>query len=512
MPKFVRPERVATAVKALADWRARAKSQQAMHLWPLLALVRGRVTKATLHKFTESDEFAFWDALMRLPGDDRPSRDDANAFTKDYYVEPLLLSLKPSDYPHRSPWTIRNRTFFGSWKAADADESRENWKLASNYAAIVVDKVLTRGDEINRVPVVDLAAWLFREKSFPDDATSQTLQSEFQREFPFEGADYIRIFEFAEEDEGNLFTGEKPTDQSLRAEIEAVLLRPDLGPPPAPTPMEPIDEDDPIYMQVKELLDFGASGIIFRGCPGTSKTWYAKRIANHLVSNPAHIYQCQFHPSYGYEDFVEGYRPDATAKSGFAVTDKIFLEACHAAEGVPGYVVFIIDEINRGDPARVFGELLTYIESDYRGDKFRKAYSGAEASVPKNLLVFGTMNQFDRSITQLDLALTRRFANIDLKPDTSQVEAFLQSGAGFTPAQVGRVCKWFDALQSLLPYGIGHTYFKRVVRPADLKTAWHHFMLPYCESVLELEPPRLDDVRRSFDAMYRAVTGQGDGG
>lgn len=186
------------------------------------------------------------------------------------------------------------------------------------------------------------------------------------------------------------------------------------------------------------------------------------------------------------------------------------MQACAVAAGTTGYVVFIIDEINRGDPARVFGELLTYIEHGYRGDKFRKTYTGDEATVPKNIVVFGTMNQFDRSITQFDLALTRRFANVDLKPLAEKVEEFLGVSGSLSVDQISRVSKWFEALQGILPFGIGHTYFKDVKRPDQLWLIWQHWMLPYCESVLELEPGKLNDASRSFDAMFRAVMGQGD--
>jgi 5-methylcytosine-specific restriction protein B len=516
MAKFVRMDRVSSAIKALADWRSRAKSQQAMHLWPLLSLVRGKVTKTKTHRFTEADEFAFWNAFFRLPGDVRPDRDPvSNDFTQGYYIDPLVLSLKPSDYPHRSPWTIRARTFLASWRAVESDESHENWKLSPNFAEIVVNKVLTRGDETHRVPIVDLAVWLFRDRQFPDRATSKNLETTFRTEFPFDDSDYNRIFEYAEEEAGGIFVVPKPSDEELTEAIKSVMLAEDAT-TPDPPPLHPadvesqVDDDDEIYLQVKSLLEFGTSGIIFRGCPGTSKTWYAKQIAYRLVDEPSHIYQCQFHPSYGYEDFVEGYKPDEDAKSGFSVTDKIFLDACRVAEGVTGNVVFIIDEINRGDPARVFGELLTYIEHEYRGDKFRKAYTGEEASVPKNLIVFGTMNQYDRSITQLDLALSRRFASIDLKPSSERVEEFLQKDGGFSQAQIDRVVKWFDALQNLVPNGIGHTYFTKVKQPHQLRLVWQYWMLPYCEMVLELEKAKLTDVKNSFEGMMRGVMGQGD--
>lgn len=519
--KYLKPDRIAAAIRELADWRLRAKSQPAMHLWPLIALIHGKVDKKSLKQFTEPNEFDFWDEFFRLPGEIRDRRDLVNGqFAQDYYVEPLVLSLKPADYPHRSPWTIRVRTFLASWGAAEADATREHWKLKPNYSEIFVEKVLRRGDDIHRVPVVDLAVWLFRDQEFPAGAISKDLERRFRKDFPFEDVDYDRIFEFTEEDSRNLFTETKPTDDELQEAIEGVLLREDktpVEPPPLLSPEQKslIEDDDPVYVQVKDLLDLGTSGIIFRGCPGTSKTWYAKQIAHKLVADPAHVFQSQFHPSYGYEDFVEGYTPDEKAKSGFKVIDKIFLDACRLASGLNTYVVFIIDEINRGDPARVFGELLTYIEHGYRGDKFRKSYTGSEATVPKNIIVFGTMNQYDRSITQFDLALTRRFDHVDLKPSAEKVEEFLeQEGGTFTSEQITRISKWFGILQNLLQTagGIGHTYFKDVKRPDQLRTVWQYRMLPYCESVLELDKGKLENVKASFEGMYRAVTGHGEAG
>lgn len=430
--------------------------------------------------------------------------------------------MKPDTYVNGGPWAIRKRTFLGSWEAVEANSASDPtaWKLKPNFAEIFVEKALTRAGVTHRVPVVDLAAWLFREREFAAKVTARDLEKNFRGEFPFEDADYNRIFEFNEEQPAALFTPDKPAPSAIRDAVQKVLIdekAPPPDPPPLVTPQHTslLKVDDSVYTQVMQLLELGTSGIIFRGCPGTSKTWYAKQIAYKLVADTkAHIFQCQFHPSYGYEDFVEGYRPDQEAKSGFKIIDKVFLQACAVARDPAtkgGYVVFIIDEINRGDPARVFGELLTYIEHGYRGDEFSKAYTGEKVSVPKNLVVLGTMNQFDRSISQLDIALTRRFDHIDLHPDNEIVEEFLEKDGNFKPEQIQRVSKWFTDMQELLkPWGIGHTFFKDVSRPDQLRLVWQYRMLPYCESILELEPGRMTNVRGSFEGMFKAITGQGE--
>ncbi len=515
--RYLKPERVAAAVSNLAAWRGDVRGQAATHLWPLLALVRAGANKQTRVLFEERNDFEFWNEYMRLPGDQRPVKDENDQFQADYYVDPLARQFRKSDYPHHSPATVRIKTFARSWRAADYNENDRTWRLAEDFAENYAGR-LERGGELERVPVVDLAVWLFRGQKFPGNADARNLERKFRDTFPFEDGEYYRLFSFLDEVPDRLFTAKQPSAAELAKAIEGVLLDPN-APPPDPPPVKSggesnLPDDDSVLVQVKALLEMGTSGIIFRGCPGTSKTWYAKQIAHKLVADPkAHLFQCQFHPSYGYEDFVEGYRPDQDSKSGFKVVDKVFLNACDVArqpENAGKYVVFIIDEINRGDPARVFGELLTYVEHGYRGDEFSKTYTGDKTSIPKNLIVFGTMNQHDRSISQLDIALTRRFDHIDLKPDAEVAEEFLSRSGNFTGEQIAKVVKWFESLQVLLkPIGIGHTFFKDVTTTDQLRLVWLHRMRPYCESVLELHADRLKDVRSSFDGMFRAVAGQG---
>ena len=486
-----------------------------MHLWPLLALIERGGNAQTAITFTEQNDRQFWDRYARLPGDTRQPGTSPN-FTQDYYIEPLVQQLKPSDYYHRSPASIRDRTFWRSWRAADFDQATNEWKLKPNWAQIFEEKVLMRSGVAYRVPVLDVAVFLFRNEGFADDADATTLEAKFKDVFKFAPADYARILVFTPENSDNIFTTTKPSDEAMASAIREAVVSdaPQETLPPSDEQPPLLDNDDRHLIDVRKLLALGSSGIIFRGSPGTSKTWYAKQIARKLVADPKKdIFQVQFHPAYGYEDFVEGYRPSQDTKSGFQIVPRIFLAARDRAMKLKTPVVFIIDEINRGDPARVFGELLTYLEHGYRDAEFPSALSGTAMTVPRNLVLIGTMNPHDRSTLQFDIALVRRFDHIDLAPDPEIVEAFLtnteERPTEFKNEQVTRVVTWFDALQNMLkPVGVGHTYFKDVKTPEQLLTVWKYRMLPYCENVLELDPARLAGVKNSFDKMLKEVMGQ----
>lgn len=168
--------------------------------------------------------------------------------------------------------------------------------------------------------------------------------------------------------------------------------------------------------------------VVFYGPPGTGKTHRALRLreAWQATHGKDSVWSVTFHPSYSYEDFVEGFRPDEKDPTKFVPTSGPLLLACEAAvkfagEAPPGspprQVLLFIDEINRGDVARIFGELITYIEADKRGETFRLAQSPLkERSIPPNLCFLGTMNTADKSVSLLDVALRRRFAFIEFPP------------------------------------------------------------------------------------------------
>jgi 5-methylcytosine-specific restriction enzyme B len=178
--------------------------------------------------------------------------------------------------------------------------------------------------------------------------------------------------------------------------------------------------------EVDRLLDRlrTKKNVILQGPPGTGKTWLAKRLAFALMGqkDDSKVRVVQFHPNLSYEDFVRGWRPSGDGK--LAIVDGVFMEAVKAAAKEPATTfVVVIEEINRGNPAQIFGELLTLLEAGKRtpNDALQLSYPDPDGQrrpvhVPENLFVVGTMNIADRSLALVDLALRRRFAFVDLEP------------------------------------------------------------------------------------------------
>ena len=162
--------------------------------------------------------------------------------------------------------------------------------------------------------------------------------------------------------------------------------------------------------------------LILQGPPGTGKTWLAKRLAFALIGqkDDSRVRAVQFHPNLSYEDFVRGWRPVGDGK--LTLVDGPFLEVVNTAKDSPDSIyVIVIEEINRGNPAQIFGEMLTLLEADKRtpAEALELSYRRADDErvyIPDNVYVIGTMNVADRSLALVDLALRRRFAFIDLEP------------------------------------------------------------------------------------------------
>lgn len=206
--------------------------------------------------------------------------------------------------------------------------------------------------------------------------------------------------------------------------------------------------------------------LILQGAPGVGKTFAAKRLAYSMMGekDDSRIEFVQFHQNYSYEDFIMGYKPQ---DEGFKLTNGIFYQFCMNADEHPDKeYFFIIDEINRGNMSKIFGELLMLIEKDYRGAAATLAYSRTAFSVPKNLYIIGMMNTADRSLAMIDYALRRRFSFYEMNPgfNTEGFKAYQASLKNETfnalieqIIDLNREINTDDSLGS--GFRIGHSYF-----------------------------------------------------
>ena len=223
-----------------------------------------------------------------------------------------------------------------------------------------------------------------------------------------------------------------------------------------------IDEEK--FDQIVSLLEEGRKKqIILQGPPGTGKTYLARRIAGYLTKSEERIEVIQFHASYSYEDFVEGFRPGEG--EGFRLIDGIFKTFCRKARANPERkFVLVIDEINRGNLSKIFGELLYLLE--YRKERVRLAYSRELFYIPENVYIIGTMNTADRSLAIMDYALRRRFFFIDLECQTEPLRSWLvEHGCQLDIDSLVNAIevmnlKIYEEMQSH-DFAIGHSYFMK---------------------------------------------------
>ena len=255
--------------------------------------------------------------------------------------------------------------------------------------------------------------------------------------------------------------------------------------------------------------------IIMQGAPGVGKTFAAKRLAYSMmgVKDASRVMLVQFHQSYSYEDFIEGYRPSG---NGFELVKGAFYSFCKkAADDEENAYCFIIDEINRGNLSKIFGELFMLIESDKRGpkNKLQLLYSRELFYVPRNVHIIGMMNTADRSLAMLDYALRRRFAFVELRP-AFESEGFRDYCAGLDNPKFEALVREVKSLNRAIAedeslgegFCIGHSYFcnmkPETCTDAALASIVDYELIPMLKEYWFDEPGKVhewtDRLRRSL--------------
>ena len=293
-----------------------------------------------------------------------------------------------------------------------------------------------------------------------------------------------------------------------------------VPPPPPPVTLDDLAEELNLrvdFLRNIETLLQEKKQVIFQGPPGTGKTYVAQKLAQCLAEDEKRCQIVQFHPSYSYEDFVRGYRPTLleNGQPGFKLKDGPFMRiARRAANDSHGKYFLIIDEINRGNLAKVFGEL--YFLLEYRDEPMNLMYQEEDEprfTMPDNLHIIGTMNTADRSIALVDLALRRRFAFVDFSVNKEPVQGLLRRWLSANNlSEMEWVADVVDGANAKLDdhhAAIGPSHFMRTdLDEAAVERIWEHNVLPYIEEHLFGEHDRLAEF--ALDKIRAA--GAPDGG
>ena len=237
--------------------------------------------------------------------------------------------------------------------------------------------------------------------------------------------------------------------------------------------------------------------IILYGPPGTGKTHVARHLGRRLTGlanpPPPRLTVIQFHAAYSYEEFIEGIRPESRERNGRYIVDYpprpgVFVRFCRQAEQTDGPCVFVIDEINRGNIPRIFGELMLLLE--YRDEAVPLPYSGSRFRIPPNVYLIGTMNTADRSIALVDFALRRRFHFFRFGADPDLFDRWLAGRPSAVPYLGALYRRLATEAVDDPDFAIGPSVFMRELDEARLARLWRRSVMPYLEEYYFDQPAR----------------------
>ena len=304
--------------------------------------------------------------------------------------------------------------------------------------------------------------------------------------------------------------------ETLNALFETDLEDDDERNAVAYEPYEASDFLSEVYMTEDEYnsllaLVLNKKNVILQGAPGVGKTFAARRLAYSIMGekDKSRVMMVQFHQSYSYEDFIMGFRP---TENGFALKTGAFYDFCKEAEiDSENDYFFIIDEINRGNLSKIFGELFMLIETDKRGIQLRLLYSNEKFSVPKNVYIIGMMNTADRSLAMLDYALRRRFAFYEMKPGF-ETDGFKDYQDALDDSRFNALIECVKTLNQRIAeddslgegFCIGHSYFCNLKEVTDqtLSGIVEYELIPLLKEYWFDEPSK---VREWADKLRRAI-------
>ena len=272
-----------------------------------------------------------------------------------------------------------------------------------------------------------------------------------------------------------------------------------------------------VYMSEEDynvLVDLVSEkkNVILQGAPGVGKTYAAVRLAYSImgVKDEERVAVVQFHQSYSYEDFIIGYRP--TQSGGFKLEKGPFYDFCKRAESdAENDYFFIIDEINRGNLSKIFGELFMLIEADKRSEcKLKLLYSNEEFSVPSNVYIIGMMNTADRSLAMLDYALRRRFVFFDMQPGFDS-DGFNEYRASLNSAKFNLLVDNVKTLNKVIEadaslgegFRIGHSYFCNVKDDGQLSKIVEYELIPLLKEYWFDEPAKVKEWSNVLRSVIR---------